>query len=303
MRNGIIIFFLGCIWQPIFALQPITSFPIPSKVEFAGQTISLDRYDIRERFDREQLFVAYNYSTNILIIKRANRYFPIIEPILKKNGIPDDFKYLAVVESALDPRALSVKQAAGIWQLMPQTAEELGLEVNNEVDERYHIEKATEAACTYFKNAYKKYTNWVTVSASYNAGMGRISGEQENQQEKDFFDLLLNAETSRYIFRILAMKQFLEKPKLFGFALQCEDFYSTIETKEVKVNGPIEDWTVWAQQYEITYLQLNNFNMWIRSRKLTNSNNKGYSIQLPKKSDLKFESSKINIHNPMWVLF
>ncbi|MEI7503179.1 MAG: lytic transglycosylase domain-containing protein, partial [Paludibacter sp.] len=149
------------------AIQPTASFPIPQKVEFADQTISLERYDMRERFDREQLIIAYGHSTSILLIKRANRYFPIIEPILKQNGIPTDFKYLAVIESSLDPRALSPMQAAGIWQLMPKTAQQFGLEVNDEVDERYHLEKATLAACKYFKSAYNKYRNWATVAASY----------------------------------------------------------------------------------------------------------------------------------------
>jgi membrane-bound lytic murein transglycosylase MltF len=168
------------VWSA-FSIEPVVSFPVPAKVEFAGQSISLDRYDMRERFDREQIVIAYNHSVSLLVLKRANRFFPVIEPILKQNGIPDDFKYLAVIESSLDPRAISGAGAAGFWQLMPKTAEQFGLEVNDEVDERYHIEKATVAACKYFRSAYTKYSNWSTVAASYNAGMGRISDEQVKQ--------------------------------------------------------------------------------------------------------------------------
>lgn len=293
----------GCIFQSVFAIEPVFSFPIPKKVEFAGQTISLERYDMRERFDREQIVIAYNHSVSLLVIKRANRYFPIIEPILKRNGIPDDFKYLAVIESNLDPRAISGAQAAGFWQLMPKTAEQFGLEVNDEIDERYHVEKATIAACKYLKSAYNKYNNWTTVAASYNAGMGRISDELAKQQVDESFDLLLNAETSRYVFRILAMKQFLENPKAFGYTLDYNDFYQTVGTKVVSVNSSVEDWTTWAAKYGISYYQLKDFNIWLRDRKLTNSKNKEYLVQVPEAADLKFKSSRIKIHNPQWVTF
>jgi len=292
----------GCVLQSIFAIEPVFSFPIPSKVEFAGQTISLERYDMRERFDREQIVIAYNHSVSLLQIKRANRYFPIIEPILKQNGIPYDFKYLAVIESNLDPRALSGAQAAGLWQLMPKTAEQLGLEVNDEVDERYHIEKETIAACKYFKSAYNKYKNWTTVAASYNAGMGRISEELGQQQVSETYDLLLNSETSRYVFRILAMKQFLENPKAFGYNIEREHFYHSIRTKEISVKGSVEDWAVWAAKFGISYSQLKDFNIWLRDRKLTNPNGKEYIIQLPEKADFNYNSTKIKIHNPAWTV-
>jgi len=304
MRNksGIIVFLLCvCLCPSVFSIEPIYSFPIPSGIEFAGQTIPLERYDMRERFDREQIVIAFNHSVSLLIIKRANRYFPIIEPILKQNGIPDDFKYLAVIESNLDLRALSKAQAAGLWQLMPETAQQFGLEVNDEVDERFHIEKSTVAACKFFKSAFAKYKNWTTVAASYNAGMGRISKEKENQQVEDSFDMLLTSESSRYVFRILAMKQFLENPKAFGYTIAHDQFYQTISTKEISVKGPVADWTVWAAQHGISYLQLKDFNVWLRDRKLTNPTRKEYSIQLPEKDDLKFNANKIKIHNPIWV--
>ncbi|MDP4239907.1 MAG: lytic transglycosylase domain-containing protein [Bacteroidota bacterium] len=305
MRNksGIILFLCICLCQSVFSVEPLYSFPIPSGIEFAGQTISLERYDMRERFDREQIVIAYNHSVSFLIIKRANRYFPVIEPILKQNGVPDDFKYLAVIESNLDPRAFSGAQAAGLWQLMPKTAQQLGLEVNDEIDERYHVEKSTQAACKYFKSAYAKFKNWTTVAASYNAGMGRISEEKENQQVEEAFDMLLTSESSRYVFRILAMKQFLENPKAFGYVLSHDQFYQTVNTKEVTVKGPVGDWTVWAAQNGISYSQLKDFNPWLRDRKLTNPTGRDYLLQLPDKNDFKFNLAKIKIHNPVWVTF
>jgi membrane-bound lytic murein transglycosylase D len=302
-KNGLILLLCGCICQSLFSIEPVYSFPIPGKTIFASQTISLDRYDMRERFDREQIIIAYNHSLSFIIIKRANRYFPIIEPILKENGIPDDFKYLAVIESNLEPRAISPAQAAGLWQLLPKTAQQFGLEVNDEVDERYHIEKSTLAACKYFKSAFNKYKNWTTVAASYNAGMGRISNEKENQQVGDSFDMLLTSESSRYVFRILAMKQFLENPKAFGYIIERNQFYQTIDTKNVIVKGPVADWTVWAAQNGISYSQLKDFNMWLRDRKLTNPKGKEYIVQVPDKEDLKFDVNKIKIHNPLWATF
>lgn len=302
-RVSFLLILCGFFSQMGYSIEPIISFPIPSKTEFAGQSISLERYDMRERFDREQTIIAYNHSQSLIIIKRANRYFPIIEPVLKENGIPDDFKYLAVIESNLDLKVTSPVQAVGLWQLMPKTAQQFGLEVNDEVDERYHIEKSTAAACRYFKSAYAKYKNWLLVAASYNAGMGRISQEKENQQVEEAFDLYLNPETSRYIFRLLTMKQFLENPKVFGYQIDRNQFYQTIGTKNVIIKGAIADWTVWAAQNGISYAQLKDFNFWLRDRQLTNKNNTEYVIKVPDKADLKFDNTKIKIHNPMWVTF
>ena len=288
----------GC---KVYSVDNISTFSIPEKVNFGGQEVVLDRYDLRERYDREQMNIGYSHSSSLLIIKRANKYFPIIEPILKANGVPDDFKYLAVVESNLDPRALSPVQAAGFWQLMPKTAQEFGLEVNDEVDERYHLEKSTVAACKYLKRAYTKYNDWLTVAASYNGGMGRISGEIDKQKVGTFFDMLLTAETSRYVFRILAMKQFLENPSAWGYQLSKNDFYTAIGTDKVKVNEPVSDWADWAIAHGITYFQLKDFNIWLRGRNLTNKNKEEYFLDLPKKNELKFDSTRIKIHNPNWV--
>ena len=303
IESAIILLLCTCLSQTAFCVEPIYSFPIPSKMVFAGQTISLERYDMRERFDREQIVIAFNHATSMLIIKRANKLFPIIEPLLKQNGVPDDFKYLAVIECNLDVRAISGAQAAGLWQIMPKTGQQFGLEVNDEVDERFQLEKSTMAACKFFKSAYAKYKNWTTVAASYNAGMGRISGERENQQVDEAFDMLLNPETSRYVFRILAMKQFLENPKAFGYIISHDQFYQSINTKNITINVPVADWTVWAAQHGISYSQLKDFNPWLRDRKLTNSTGKEYTIQLPDKEDFIFNLAKIKIYNPVWVTF
>ena len=281
------------------AIQNVGSFPVPAKVQFAGQTILLDRYDMRERFDREQTQIAYTHSTSILILKRANRYFPIIEPILKANGIPDDFKYLAVIESNLDTRALSPATAAGLWQLMPATAKEFGLEVTDEVDERYHIEKATEAACKYLKSAFNRYRSWTNAAVSYNAGMGKISSEQQKQYVQEAYDMYLTSESSRYLFRILAMKQFIENPYRLGYRIERDHYYQHINTTKVAVNDSFGDLAKWAQEKGLNYAQLKEFNLWLRDRKLTNPKRKEYLIDIPDTGDMIFKSSKIKIHNPV----
>ena len=243
------IIFLGSLLPFAYGQQsaPVTEFSdvvipeFPLHTKFANEPISLDRLDLYERFDRELTTLCYMHSSTSLAIKRANRYFPIMEPILKEEGVPTDFLYLAVIESTLSPRALSPAKAAGIWQIMARTGREYGLEVNNDIDERYHIEKATRAACRYLKDAYKKYGNWATVAASYNAGMGRISTELDKQLADHTFDLWLNEETSRYVFRILAMKEICSNPSKYGFKLKTNQLYKTIGYTLVKVETTITD--------------------------------------------------------------
>ena len=268
-------------YSSIWASQPTISFPIPQKVQFAGQTISLQRYDFQERYDREQLVIAYNHSVSLLQIKRAQKYFPIIEPILKENGIPTDFKYLAVIESNLDIRAYSPAKAAGFWQLLPKTAEQFGLEVNDQIDERYHIEKSTQAACKYLKSAYNKFQSWTTTAISYNAGMGRISEELDKQQVSEGLDLLLSSESGRYIFRLMAMIRFRENPEYFGYKVEKDDFYQQVKTQNVLLADSVGNWTDWAKQYKITYAQLKEANPWLRDRNLSNPNKKQYSLVIP----------------------
>jgi hypothetical protein len=278
------------------------SLDIPDKVEFAGTVIPLDRYDMRERFDREQMAFTYAYASTIVTIKRANLYFTIIEPILKQNGIPDDFKYLALVESNFNNRAFSSAKAAGIWQFMPETAKQYGLEISNGIDERYHIEKSTMAACHYLKDAYEKFGDWPAVAASYNAGMERISSEQTMQQTGSFFDMLIFDETSRYIFRILAIKEILKNPQKYGFYIKRAHLYPPIGFTEVTITGSVEDWAEFAKSRDITYAQLKDFNVWIRGNKLENKDWKTYVVRIPLKSDFSFDAKRIKVYQDNWVV-
>jgi hypothetical protein len=280
------------------------SAPIPSHVKFCDREISLERLDMRERFDREINGFTYLHSTTLLYIKRANRFFPVIEPVLKRYNIPDDFKYLCVIESGLDTRAISPVKAAGLWQFMESTAKMYGLEIRDGVDERYHIEKATEAACRYFRDAYNRYGKWEDVAASYNAGMGKISGEMNKQQVESAFDLLLVPETSRYIFRIMAAKEVFSKPEKYGFILKKEDLYPAVPVDMVDVQTDITDLASFAQKYGLNYRQLKEFNVWLRDTQLTipRNSNKVYQIAIPKKEYLYFKKDHIKVHDPAWVV-
>ena len=213
----------------------IKALKIPDNLEFAGEKVPLDKPDIYERIDKELLVNTYWQSNGLLLIKRANKYFPIIEPILKKNGIPDDFKYLAVIESGLQ-NVTSPAGATGFWQIMPATAKENSLEVNANVDERYHIEKSTEVACDYLNKAKIRFGNWTLAAASYNAGMYGISKKLEEQLVNDYYDLLVSDETKRYIPRIVAVKEILSNPSKYGFIFDEEDLYSESETNTIKVD-------------------------------------------------------------------
>ncbi len=289
------------IMQSDYSLQNVNSIPLPDQLEYAGEVVDLKRHDLRERYDREVLSFTYMHSTTFLLIKRANRYFPVIKPILKQNNIPDDFKYLAVVESYLNPRAVSPAKAAGIWQFVPETSKELGLEVNSEIDERYHLEKATVAACQYLQKSYELYGDWITAASSYNAGRRRISNSLEEQKSDNFLGLYLNDETSRYVFRLLAIKQVMGNPSLYGFHLNKEDFYHTVRTKEVEVSGPVESWPDWAIANGTDYVQLKYFNPWILGLKLTNKDKKTYKIKIPYKEDLDYNILKVKIHDNAWI--
>lgn len=279
---------------------------IPTKVQFAGQTISFDRIDMYERLDRELTSMAYTHGTTLLLIKRANKYFPIMAPILKKHGVPLDILYLACIESTLDIRAYSPAKAAGLWQFIASTGKQYGLEINEYVDERYNIEKATEAACKYLKKAYAEYGNWETVMASYNAGRAGISKRLESQLATSSFDLHLVEETSRYVFRIIAAKLIMENPAKYGFNLAQENLYFPVEYKTVEVNGSVDDWAVWAKNHGITYAQLREHNPWIRSSKLVNETTKRrqaktYKIKIPLKKDLYRSTLHQKVYNPNWV--
>lgn len=274
---------------------------IPASVSFAGTQVSLDRDDMYERYDRELTSMAYTHGNTLLTIKRANRYFPILEPILKRNGVPTDMLYLACIESYLNPRALSGAKAAGIWQFMPSTAKEYGLEVNEYVDERYNPVKATEAACRYLKKAYARFGNWESVAASYNGGMARVSRELESQKQSTAYDLWLTDETSRYMFRLLAMKEIMEHPSAYGFRITPEQLYRQADCKEVTVNGPVEDWATWAKNQGTTYMALREMNPWIRAKSLPNKTGKSYTVLVPKAGAQLRSKQKVTVHDPRWV--
>jgi hypothetical protein len=267
--------------EPLGRSYMISSLDIPVSLNFAGEEVPIERYDIKESFDRELLVNTYWQSQTILFIKRANRYFPIIEPILAKNGVPDDFKYLSLIESNFMPRAESPAGAAGMWQFMRATAREYGLEVNPEVDERYHIEKSTEAACKYIKKMHDHYGNWTLAAAAYNAGRAGVNKQLERQKTQSYYDLLLGEETGRYVFRILAAKEILLHPEKYGFFVKAEDLYPVIETTELEIKAGVTDFADLAIQYGTSYKELKNMNPWLREAFLTNTSKQTYVIKLP----------------------
>lgn len=289
----------------VYAPPVHTSAPspvVPESVMFCGETIDLDREDMYERFDRELTSLIYGHGTTLLMLKRANKYFPEMASILKANGIHEDFLYLACIESSLNHRALSPANAAGFWQFIPASAKDYGLEVSDEVDERYNLEKATAAACKYFKNSYRKYQDWPTVMASFNGGVGRISRELEKQMQSTSFDLYLTEETSRYVFRIMALAEIFRNPAKYGFLLNPDQFYLPAEYDIVIVDSAVEDWPAWAAEYGISYAQLREENPWIRDKKLTNKNNKQYKVRVPKKESLSRKSNSAPLFNPKWAV-
>lgn len=274
---------------------------IPQKVTICSQSIDLDRADMYEAFDRELTSICYTHGTTMLIIKRANRYFPEMSRILSENGVPQDILYLACVESSLNPRAHSPSKAAGFWQFLASTAKEYGLEVNDEVDERYNIEKATAAAARYLKKSYRKFGNWPTVMAAYNGGNARISRELEAQKQTSSLDLYLTEETTRYPFRIMAMKIVMENPAKYGFHLRADQLYQPRSYREVEVSGPVADWPQWAIEHGISYAALRDANPWIRAKKLTNKQGKTYKVRIPTSESLSRSSAGSTTFNTNWI--
>ena len=259
----------------VFALD------IAENYSFAGETVTLDEHDLRERMDKELLVNTYWQSNTMLMIKRSNKYFPTIERILKEEGVPDDFKYLAVIESGLE-NVNSPAGAKGFWQIMKTTGREMGLEVNSNVDERYHIENATRVACTYLKKAKKKLGSWTLAAASYNRGITGINRLLEKQQAETYYDLLLNSETRRYVFRILAMKEILSNPTRYGFVFEVQDLYTKIPVYTVEVDTAISNIARFAKTMGINYKQMKIHNPWLLQNHLNNKSRKLYHIKLPK---------------------
>ena len=276
---------------------------IPTSIVFAGETIDLTLQDRRERMDKEMLSFTYSHINTTLIIKRANRLFPIVEPILKECGIPDDFKYLMIIESNGDPESLSPSKAAGLWQFLEKTGREYGLEVNDEIDERYHTEKATRAACKYLKDSYEIFGDWLTVAASYNTGRANVTKRQERQKQQKAIDLVLPDETSRYIFRLMAVKTIFANPAKYGFTLHSSDLYPTIAIeREISVSNAMIDWADFAKKHGVTFLQLREANHWIRRTTLNNKSGKSYKVQIPDKNSLRYNPAETKAHNTNWVV-
>ncbi len=267
---------IGESWQPFVAV----SYDLPEKISFAGEPVPIDLSDVYERLDKELQINVYLHSSTLFLLKRANRWFPKMEEILKANGIPDDFKYLPLIESAL-LNATSPKDAVGYWQILESSGKELGLEINKEVDERYDPIKSTEAACKYLKKAYAKFGNWTLVAASYNRGVAGVSGELKNQRVNNYYDLHMNDETSRYVFRILAIKEIFENPVKYGFKLKPQHLYQAEALKHVEVDESIKDLVAFAQSQGSNYKLLKRHNPWLRQNKLTVKRGKKYQIALP----------------------
>ncbi|MEK9613460.1 MAG: lytic transglycosylase domain-containing protein [Flavobacteriaceae bacterium] len=258
----------------VYALQ------LPDSLSFAGEVLPINTPDIRERIDRELLVNTYWQSNMVLLLKRAFKYFPEIEAILEEEGIPKDFKYLAVIESALE-NVYSPKGAKGFWQLMPATAKEYGLEVNRNVDERYHIEKSTRVACTYLKKAKERFGSWTLAAAAYNRGMAGTDRLLEKQMVDNYYDLLLNSETSRYVFRILAVKEIMSYPERYGFVLKKEDYYQPIPVRKLMLDTAIGNLASFAKDQNINYKILKLHNKWLIENHLNNKSRKQYEITIP----------------------
>ena len=253
---------------------------LPEHLEFAGEKVPLEYFDVRESLDRELLVNTYFHSQTFLYLKKIPRYFPIIEPILEEYDIPEDFKYLPLVESGL-ANAVSPAEAVGFWQLMEGTAREYGLEISDEVDERYHLEKSTVAACKYLLKSYEEYQNWTMVAASYNNGRRGIDRQVNRQEEDNYYNLLLNEETARYIFRILALKLIVINPAKYGFNIQEKDRYRPIPNYTVKVDSSVSSFALFAKQFGTNYKVLKFLNPWLREPFLSNQKGKTYMVSIP----------------------
>jgi len=272
----------GTLASPKGSGNPSFVYKIPDSISFAGERMPLENFDTRESLEREIITTAYRHSSTILILKKARRFFPVIEKILAQNGIPDDFKYLAVAESDL-LNQVSPAGATGFWQIMAETGKEQGLEINNEVDERYSLEKSTKFACDFFKKSYEKYGSWTMAAASYNGGRNAIDEQITIQKETSYYDLLLAEETARYIYRVVAYKLVINDPAAYGFEMAEKDYYPELRYAEVKVDSSVTDFTAFARSFGTNYKMLKMLNPWLRKPFLTNKLKKSYTIKIPEK--------------------
>lgn len=258
----------------------IVPVPLPARMQFAGEEVPMDDAEVRERFDRELLINTYWQSSTLLMIKKTRRAFEVMEPILEKEGIPEDFKYLAVIESGL-ANVVSPSGAAGYWQFLKSTGEQYGLEINDDIDERYHLIKSTEAACRLLKDAYQKFGNWTLAAAAYNRGISGIQRAVENQKEANFYQLFLNSETSRYVFRILALKLIIENPRHYGFIVDDHDYYRKVETYTQITDTSIQSLPDLAKHYQTNYKMLKELNPWLMGYKLPVKKGRNYTLTFP----------------------
>lgn len=259
---------------------PAVSLDVPAKLTFAGEPVPLNIPDVYERLDKELQINTYFHSNTLFLIKRANRWLPQIEKILREHDVPDDFKYLPLIESNL-LNDISPKNAVGYWQILKDAGKENGLEITDEVDERYDPLKATVAACRYLKQAHRKFGNWTLVAASYNRGMGGVERAIENQKVDSYYDLYLNEETARYVFRILAIKEIVENPQKYGFRVNPKHLYEEEKLRYVEVDETVKDLVDFARKYNTNYKLLKRHNPWLRDDRLTVKKNKEYRIAIP----------------------
>lgn len=253
---------------------------LPKSVNFAGENTPLDRWEVRERLDRDILTNYYTHGSLLYILKLTTRYFPVIEERLRANGVPDDFKYLCVAESSLQ-HLTSAAGAQSLWQFLGGTATQYGLQVDGEVDERYNVVKATDAACKYFNSAYAKFGTWTAAAASYNCGMGGYNSQATYQQSTNFYDLLLPEETNRYIFRILALKYLISNAVKYGYIIQGSDAYRPYNTRKISVTESIPDLAQYARERGTSYKIIKILNPWLRGRSLTVRSGKSYEVEMP----------------------
>jgi len=258
----------------------IKALQVPANLNLAGERVPLEIPDVRERMDRELLVNTYWQSNGLLLFKRANKYFPILEPLLKKYGLPDDFKFLALAESGFIDET-STAGAAGMWHFMKGTGKEFGLEINSNVDERYNIELSTKVAAEYLKQSKERFGSWTLAAAAYNAGNYGIAKRLETQQVNNYYDALLPDETERYVFRILALKEIINNPEKYGFVFDAKDLYTLPETKTIKVDTAITNIATFAKNYGLTYKEFKIHNPWLRENHLNNKSRKLYEIKIP----------------------
>lgn len=260
----------------------IKALKLPSDLNLAGERVPLEIADVRERMERELLVNTYWQSNGLLLLKRANKYFPIIEPLLKKYGLPDDFKFLALAESGFTDETSTVG-AAGMWHFMKGTGKEYGLEINKNVDERYNIEKSTKVAAEYLRSSFERFNSWTLAAAAYNAGNYGVARRLEAQEVTNYYDAKLADETERYIFRILALKEIISNPKKYGFVFEKRDLYTSQKTTTVKVDTAITNITAFAKRYGMNYKEFKIHNPWLREHHLNNKSRKVYEIKIPVK--------------------